>query len=70
MEEFVHEFFVARKAAGLSPCNRALFGKMAKRNAVLRIAGDTPVQKRKQGWSAVRRWKRNAVKAMYIARST
>ena len=29
---------------GLMTCNRALFGKTTKRNSLLRIAGDTPVQ--------------------------
>ena len=39
-----------------------LFGKTAKLNVMLRIAGGTPVQRVKQGWSAVRKWKKSVVK--------
>ena len=46
----------------LQTCNGALCGKTAKLSTKVRIAVNTPVRRIQQGWSVVRRWKRNAVK--------
>ena len=37
---------------------------------MLQIAGDTPVQRIKQGWSAVREAEEECGQAMYVARET